>query len=218
MPFVHRSYTQDFTKVLNVIVLCYIKESEDKRGFMAEEAVNTNIESSEETKPMESVDVTIPNEPANESIEERAFIAYYKLGESRTYTKLKPILDKIEPHSMKVIQSWGNKFNWQKRIDEIDKVVRERLDQDLAEENYKAKKDLISLIDSCLEIAKKKIESKQMWVKNVDDVVKLVKAKQDLIGDSPSNDIKIIIERAGRPDRIEAIESTAVEIEEDNGD
>lgn len=162
--------------------------------------------------------VEITESTVTESIEERAFIAYYKLGESRSYPKLKVILDKIEPHSIKSIQNWSIKFGWQKRIDEIDKVVRERLDQDLAEENYKAKKDLISIIDSCIEIAKKKIESKQMWVKNIDDVVKLVKAKQDLIGESPSNDIKIVIERAGRPDRIEAIESTAVEIEEDNGD
>lgn len=162
--------------------------------------------------------VEITESPVTESIEERAFIAYYKLGESRSYPKLKVILDKIEPHSIKSIQNWSLKFGWQKRIDEIDKVVRERIDQDLAEENYRAKKDLISLIDSCLEIAKKKIESKQMWVKNIDDVVKLVKAKQDLIGDSPSNDIKIVIERADREPTVEIIESTATEIEDDNGD
>jgi hypothetical protein len=187
---------------------------EDKKEIMVEEAV-VNSESSEETKPMESTEVITPIE--SESIEERAFIAYYKLGESRTYTKLKPILDKIsEGYSLKVLQSWGQKYSWQKRIDEIDKVVKERIDLDLAEENYRAKKDLISIIDSCIEIAKKKIESKQMWVKNIDDVVKLVKAKQDLIGDSPSNDIKIVIERAGRPDRIEHIEDTSATVIEGN--
>lgn len=160
--------------------------------------------------------VEIAESTVTESIEERAFIAYYKLGESRSYPKLKVILDKIEPHSIKSIQNWSLKFGWQKRIDEIDKVVKERIDSDLAEENYRAKKDLISIIDSCIEIAKKKIESKQMWVKNIDDVVKLVKAKQDLIGDSPSNDIKIIIERAGRPDRIEHIEDTSATVIEGN--
>lgn len=188
---------------------------EDKRGIMAEEAV-VNSESSEETKPMESTEVITPIE--SESIEERAFIAYYKLGESRSYPKLKVILDKIEPHSIKSIANWSLKFGWQKRIDEIDKVVKEKIDLDLAEDNYRAKKELISVVDSCLEIAKKKIESKQLWVKNVDDIMKIVKMKQELIGDSPSNDIKIVIERADREPTVEIIESTATEIGELNGD
>lgn len=156
------------------------------------------------------------------TIEERAFIAYYKLGETRSYPKLKAIIDKIEEHSVKTIQNWSLKYGWQKRIDEIDKTVKEKIDQDLAEDNYRAKKDLISVIDSCIEIAKKKIESKQMWVKNIDDVVKLVRAKQDLMGDAPSNDIKIVIERAHRETTETFIESSAVEVEEeeeaDDGD
>lgn len=161
---------------------------------------------------------TVSETNTESTIEERAFIAYYKLGETRSYPKLKAILDKIEEHSIKTIQNWSLKYGWQKRIDEIDKTVKEKIDQDLAEDNYRAKKDLISVIDSCLEIAKKKIESKQMWVKNIDDVVKLVRAKQDLIGDSPSNDIKIVIERANKVTTETFIESSATEIEPEETD
>ena len=39
---------------------------------------------------------TVSETNTESTIEERAFIAYYKLGESRSYPKLKAILDKIE--------------------------------------------------------------------------------------------------------------------------
>jgi len=215
----HRADTPDFRNgcIYNELVIYYLWRI--GKGFMTKtdelkSQAEVNTESSNSIASMQS------NDSTDSTIEEKAFIAYYKLGESRSYPKLKSIIDKVSSHeySIKSITNWSIKYGWQKRIDEIDKTVKEKIDIDLAEDNYRAKKELISVVDSCLEIAKKKIESKQLWVKNIDDIMKIVKMKQELIGDSPSNDIKIVIERADRVEQVEVIEKyegTAIEVEDE---
>ena len=216
----HRADTPDFRNgcIYNELVIYYLWRI--GKGFMTEKPQTSEV-NTESSISVDSMAIgSMPNDSSDSTIEEKAFIAYYKLGESRSYPKLKSIIDKVSSHeySIKSITNWSIKYGWQKRIDEIDKTVKEKIDIDLAEDNYRAKKELISVVDSCLEIAKKKIESKQLWVKNIDDIMKIVKMKQELIGDSPSNDIKIVIERADRVEQVEVIEKyegTAIEVEDE---
>ena len=87
--------------------------------------------------------------------EPEAFITYFGMGLSRSLRKLHKHYFSSSPEkspSIDTLKSWSRKFNWQERIDRLDKDLHRRL---LKIAMKKVAKSKIDLVNACINVIEK---------------------------------------------------------------
>jgi len=147
------------------------------------------------------------------------FELYYSIGSKRSLEKL---LDKLHQNStetapsLRTLKSWSKAFNWQKRIEQRDIEIGNKLEKKTNKIVLNTKADYRKEIQNSMKVLKgairtaftKGIDGKlklNIAVTSINDLnqiinstEKLIKLDMDLIGEGTNEEIKIIVEHIGK--------------------
>jgi len=147
------------------------------------------------------------------------FELYYSIGSKRSLEKL---LDKLHQNStetapsLRTLKSWSKAFNWQKRIEQRDIEIGNKLEKKTNKIVLNTKADYRKEIQNSMKVLKgairtaftKGIDGKlklNIAVTSINDLnqiinstEKLIKLDMDLIGEGTDEEIKIIVEHIGK--------------------
>ena len=131
-----------------------------------------------------------------------AFMQYYNDGEARSLEKTSIVINR----PLKTLQSWSSKFQWQKKMAQLDLEIIKKSQAKMIKEAVKQKDDYRKIVRACLSKIMK-ADTKELLVKpkNVNDIVNLIKMDLVLMGEaSDKQDINTPASFADMVKRIQA--------------
>jgi predicted DNA-binding protein YlxM (UPF0122 family) len=129
-------------------------------------------------------------------LHKEAFEFYYSLGSDRSITQV--------AHKFNVTRSaiakWSKSFDWQDRIKIRDIEISKKLQQKTDTTIISTKANYRKIIQASIATYVDALKNKGITVRTIRDLVDLMKLDLELLGETPQEEIKIIIEDAVYPE------------------
>ena len=129
---------------------------------------------------------------------QEAFDYYYTLGVQRSYK----LVSEKYGYSQTTIANWARSFNWQERIQLRDIEITRKLQQKTDNTIISTKANYRKIIQATISTYVDQLKKKNVTVKSIRDLVDLMRLDMELLGETPQEEIKIIIEDAIYPEAI----------------
>ena len=108
-------------------------------------------------------------------------MTYYQMGDERSHAKCAEKLGR----SIKTIELWSKKFQWQKKIAQLDLQIVEQLRSKMVKDIVKQKVNYQKLVNGLIaKVIKEDTKELLIKPKNINDVVNLIKTSLLLAGES----------------------------------
>lgn len=134
----------------------------------------------------------ILHKPKEEVRHLEAFQYYYSLGDDRSLN----LVSKQLQIGLITVKRWSIKFEWQKRIIDLENIVKDKLQKEFVNDIVKQKKENLKIVIALLNLAKQQINDKKLKPKDISDIDKLLKLHALLTGDpTERNQNEILVKR-----------------------